>query len=201
MWHLNIFVDLTLDCNKLLIEREDKMELGETYFTSILIVSVVTIFPAFLMRRSKRVKAKSKACGEKFIDISPFFFLLIYGVGGAFAALGVWVLLNTDEPGAGVGFIGMGLVFVVSAGLLNLLDTSVTWTGEYIRGAKSGVSIKKNTILWKDVASVKCLPNKTFQLEDKFGKRIHWSPYQTGWFDIIADLRRFKPDVDTSDFD
>lgn len=177
------------------------MAIGTSALTTIIVVTVVTAIPAFLMRKPKPVKVKVNESGEKCIDLSPDFFWLTYPTASLFLILGVYVFLFTDEPWAGIGFLAMGLIFILSTAALHALDTSVNWTSEYINGARSGGSVKKNKLFWDDVVSAKSLTNETFQLQDKLGKSVHWSVYQTGWYEIIEDLRRIRPDIDTSDFD
>jgi len=171
------------------------------WLTMAIVMGVVTYLPLLVLRKTRHVKAKAKACGEKYIDISQFFFWFVYLGGSGFSIVGVSVFLFTDEAGAGLGFIAMGLLFILSAAIIFVLDTSVSWTLDYIYGARSGSTVKKHKIYWDDIISFKVLPNQTFQLQDKSGKSVHWSVYQAGWYEIIEDLRRLRPDIDTSDLD
>jgi len=83
----------------------------------------------------------------------------------------------------------------------SLYGKSVEWSTKYIEGAKSGSSFKKNRIYWDDIVSVKRHPNQSFSIKDKGGKSVYWSMLYAGWEELIDDLRRFRPDIDTSDFD
>ena len=125
----------------------------------------------------------------------------MYGGGAAFTIVGLLVYLFSDEPIAGIVFGVLGLVLIIPAILLTFVDTTVNWSSEYICGAKSGVSIKKNRILWDDVEFVKYHPNHTIQIKDKSGSSVLLSVYYNGWKEIIGDLRAIRPDIDTSDFD
>ena len=169
--------------------------------TFFIIGLAVTALPTLFMRKSKMVAAKTKDNGEKYIDYSNFVFWFIYGCGVSFIVIGALVFLFSDEPGAGIGFVALGLIFLIPTLILQLCDTTINWSPEYICGAKSGTRLKKNTILWPDVILVKLHPNKTIQLQDKSGKNIYWSIYHNGWYRIIEDLRLLRPDIDTSDFD
>ncbi|GGX65684.1 hypothetical protein GCM10011309_14930 [Litorimonas cladophorae] len=177
------------------------MALISSVFTSAIIIATVSAFPAFFGRKSKLAKVKFQESGEKYIELSKFLFWLIYGVGASFTILGVFVYLFSEEPIAGVGFTIMGLVFLVLTAFLQFIDTSVSWTSEIISGAKSGVSIKKNSIFWNDIVMAKYHANHTIQLKDKLGKSVFWTVYHNGWHEIIDDLRLIRPDIDTSDFD
>lgn len=170
-------------------------------FTSAMVVAAVSVIPAIFSRKSKLAKAKSKENGEKYIELSKFVFWLIYGVGISFTILGVFVYVFSEEPIAGVGFISMGFVFLLPTAFLHFVDTSVSWTSEFISGAKSGVSIKKNSVFWNDIVMAKYHANHTIQLKDKLGKSVFWTVYHNGWHEIIDDLRLIRPDIDTSDFD
>jgi len=165
-----------------------------------LVAAVVVVIPIFLMRKTKHLRSKAKACGEKYIDISPVFFWSGYLLGSLLSIVGIYGYLFTDEAWASIGLLGMGFIFTLASVALQGFDTSVNWTSEYICGAKSGLRFKKNTIFWDDIILFKTLPNNTFQLQDKLGNSVHWSVYQTGWYEIIEHLRRIRPDIDTSDY-
>lgn len=126
---------------------------------------------------------------------------MIYGGGALFTILGVLVYFFSSEPIGGIIFIVLGLIFLLPMMAIQIVNTSVNWTSEYVHGAKSGVSLRKNKILWTDVIEAKLLPNQTIQVKDKFCRKVVWSVYHKGWFEIIDDLRHIKPDIDTSDFD
>lgn len=177
------------------------MALITSAFTSAIIIAAVTAVPALFKRKSKLVKAKTKENGEKYIEYSSFIFWMVYCSGASFTILGVLVYLFSDEPVAGIIFIVLGLIFVLPTAFLQFVDTSVNWTDKYICGAKSGVSIKKNRILWNNVEMINYHPNHTIQIKDKSGESVFWSIYHNGWYEIIDDLRRIRPDIDTSDFD
>lgn len=177
------------------------MALITSAFTSAIVVAAVSAVPALFRRKSKSVKAKTKENGEKYIELSSFVFWIIYGCGAFFTVLSVLIYLFTNEPFAGIVFGVFGLILIIPAILLTFADTTVNWSSEYIHGAKSGVSIKKNRILWDDVVFVKYHPNHTIQIKDKLGNSVFWSVYYNGWKEIIGDLKAIRPDVDTSDFD
>jgi len=169
--------------------------------TFAIIGFAVSAVPALFSRKSKLVKAKTKANGEKYIDYSSFVFWVIYGSAALFSLIGLLVYLFSNEPVAGIIFIALGLIFLLPMGIIQFVDTSINWTSDYICGARSGVSLKKHLILWDDVVLAKLHPNQTIQLKDKFGKSVHWSVYHNGWYEIIEDLRLIRPDIDTSDFE
>lgn len=177
------------------------MALITSVVTSAIIGVAVTTIPALFSRKSRLVKAKAKNNGEKFIKYSSFVFWVIYGGGALFSILGVLVYFLSEEPVAGIIFIILGLVFLLPMAVMQFFDTSVNWSSEYICGARSGVSLRKNCILWDDVDFAKFHPYQTIQLKDKSGKSVFWSVYHNGWYEIIEDLRRIRPDIDTSDFD
>ncbi len=177
------------------------MALITSALTSAIVVAAVSVIPALFSRKSKSVKAKIKENGEKYIELSSFVFWIIYGGGAAFTIVGLLVYLFSDEPIAGIIFGVLGLVLIVPSILLTFVDTTVNWSSEYICGAKSGVSIKKNKILWDDVVLAKYHPNHTIQIKDNLGKNVVLSVYYNGWNEVIGDLRAIRPDIDTSDFD
>lgn len=177
------------------------MALITSAFTSAIVIAAVSAVPALFSRKSKSVKAKTKENGEKYIEYSSFIFWIIYGGGALFTVLGVLIYLFSNEPIAGIIFGVLGLVLIIPAILLTFVDTTVNWSPEYICGAKSGVSIKKNRILLSDVEFVKYHPNHTIQIKGKSGNNVFWSVYHNGWNEIIGDLRAIRPDIDTSDFD
>ena len=177
------------------------MSLIASTFTSAIIILAVTVVPLIFSRRSKLAKAKMKDNGEKYIDYSNFIFWVIYGGGSIFFVLGVLVYLFSDEPIAGIIFIIMGLIFLLPMVFVQVADTTINWTSDYICGPKSSMRLKKNRIFWDDITSLVAHPNQTIQLKDKFGKSVYWSVYFNGWYEVIQDLRRIRPDIDTSDFD
>lgn len=177
------------------------MALITSTFTSAIVIAAVSVVPALFSRKSKSVKAKTKENGEKCIDLSSFFFWIIYGGGAAFTIIGLLVYLFSDEPIAGISFGVLGLVFIMTAFLFTFVDTTVNWSSKYICGAKSGVSLKKNRILWDEVEFVKYHPNQTIQIKGTAGNSVVWSVYYNGWNEIIEDLRAIRPDIETSDFD
>ncbi|WP_026941712.1 hypothetical protein [Hellea balneolensis] len=170
-------------------------------FTSAIVAAAVSVIPAFLSRKTANIKAKSLESGEKYIELSKYLFWFVYTASTLFIVLGALVCLFTDEPITGVGFIFMGFVFFLPMAILQSIDTSINWTSEYINGAKSGSSLKKNKILWKDISLAKLHPNYTLQLKDKSGKSVVWSIYHSGWREIIDDLRLIRPDIEIGDFD
>ena len=176
------------------------MALITSAFTSAIVIAAVSVIPALFSRKSKSVKAKTKENGEKYIELSSFVFWVIYGGGAVFTIVGLLVYLFSDEPEAGIISGVLGLVLIMPAILLTFVDTTVNWSSKYICGAKSGVSIKKNRILWEDVEFVKYHPNNTIQIKDKTGNSVFWSVYYNGWSEVISDLRAIRPDIDTSDF-
>lgn len=177
------------------------MALITSAFTSAIVIVSVTAIPALFRRKSKLVKASTKENGEKYIELSNFVFWIIYGCGASFTVLGVLAYLLSSEPIAGIMFILMGLILLLPTVVLQFVDTAVNWSSVYICGARSGMSYKKNRILWDDVVLIKYHPNHTIQIKDKSGKSIYWSVYHNGWHEIINDLRRIRPDIDTSNFD
>lgn len=177
------------------------MALIASAFTSAIVIAAVSVIPGLFSRKSKSIKAKIKGNGEKYIELSSFVFWVIYGGGAAFTIVGLLVYLFSDEPIAGIIFGVLGLVLIVPAILLTFVDTTVNWSPEYICGAKSGVSIKKNRILWDDVELAKYHPNHTIQIKDKSGNSVVFSVYHNGWNEVIGDLRAIRPDIDTSNFD
>ncbi len=177
------------------------MALISSALTSAIVAFAVTAVPILFSRKSKRVKVKASNSGEKTIDYASFVFWVIYGGGALFSIIGVLVYWLSDEPIAGIVFLVLGLILLIPALLLQFVDTSVNWSSESISGAKSGVSLKKNRILWKDIISVKSHPNQTIELKDSAGKSVVWSVYYNGWYEIISDLRRLRPDIDTSNFE
>lgn len=146
--------------------------------TSTVVMFTVAIIPTFVMCKTKIIRANIKENGKKYIDYSDLFFWIIYGVGAFFSVLGLLAYSFSDEPIAGVASLVIGLIFVLFGIVIHAIDTTVTWTSEYISGAKSGSNFKKNTLHWDEIVFVKTLPNKTFQLEDKRGKSVYWSVYQ-----------------------
>jgi len=177
------------------------MALITSALTSAIVAFAVTSMPILFSRKSKRVKVKASNNGEKTIDYASFVFWVIYGGGALFSLIGVLDYWLSDDPIAGIIFWVMGLILLLPALLLQFIDTSVNWSSEYISGAKSGVSLKKNRILWEDIISVKSHPNQTIELKDAAGKSVVWSVYYNGWHEIISDLRRLRPDIDTTDFE
>ena len=177
------------------------MALITSAFTSAIVIASVTAIPALYRRKSKLVKASTNENGEKYIEYSNFVFWIIYGGGASLTILGVLIYLLSNEPVAGIISILMGLIFLLPTVVLQFVDTSVNWSSVYICSARSGVSLKKNRILWDDVVLAKYHPNHTIQIKDKSGKSVYWSVYHNGWHEIINDLRRIRPDIDTSNFD
>ena len=169
--------------------------------TMFLVVVAVTVLPRLISRRPKTLKTTTKESGEKSIDVPKLLYWLIYVGALLFCILGIWVYLFSDEPIAGMGFIILCLIFIIPIAIFHFADTSVDWSDEFISGAKSGVSLKKNRIFWDDVVSAKFHPNQTIQIKDKSSKSVFWSVYYVGWYEIIVDLRRIRPDIDTSDFE
>jgi len=169
-------------------------------FTMAIIATAVTILPKLLGRKTKSAKSKISKNGVKSIDLANFVLWGLYGVSSLFLFVGIGVYLFTDEPWAGIAFIMMGLVFLFLTAIIHFADTSVEWTTEYISGAKSGTSFKKNRLLWDDVISANFLPNQTIKISDTSGKNIFLSVYQNGWHEIIEDLRHIRPDISTCDF-
>lgn len=182
-------------------QKRKRMALFSNAFTSTIIIAAVTAIPALFRGKSKKIAAKRKENGEKYIEYSSFVFWVIYGGGASFSIIGVLVYLFSDEPRAGIIFIVLGLIFLLPMALLQFFDTSVNWTKDYICGAKSGIRLKKNCVFWKDVESIKYQPNHTIQVKDKSGKSVFWSVYHNGWHEIIDDLRHIRPDIDLSDFE
>ena len=177
------------------------MALITSALTSAIVAFAVTSVPILFSRKSKRVKVKASDNGEKTIDYASFVFWVIYGAGAILSTIGVLVYWLSDEPIAGIIFVALGLILLLPALLLQFVDTSVNWSSEYISGAKSGFSLKKNRILWEDIVSVVFHPNQTIELKDSAGKSVVWSVYYDGWYEIISDLRRLRSDIDTSDFE
>lgn len=174
------------------------MALITSALTSAIVAFAVTSVPILFSRKSKRVKVKASYNGEKTIDYASFVFWVIYGGGAIFSTIGVLVYWLSDEPIAGIIFLVLGLILLLPTLLLQFVDTSINWSSEYISGAKSGVSLKKNRILWEDIVSVESHPNQTIELKDSAGKSVVWSVYYNGWHEIITDLQRLRPDIDTS---
>ena len=177
------------------------MALITSAFTSAIVMAAVTAIPVLFSRKSKTLKAKTKENEEKYIELSSFVFWIIYGGCVVFTIAGLLIYLFSDEPIAGIMFGVLGLVLIMPAILLTFVDTTVNWSSKYICGAKSGVSIKKNQILWDEVEFIKNHPNHTIQIKDKSGKSVFFSVYYNGWNEVISDLRAIRPDIDTSDFD
>ena len=169
--------------------------------TMAIVAADVTTIPILISRSTKSTKLKTKENGEKSIDAGKFIYFLVYGFSALFIVLGLWVGLFADSPIAGIIFIALGLIIVIPMAVFQFADTSVDWSNVYLIGAKSGMSIKKNHILWENVVSAKLHPNQTIQIKDKSGKSVFWSVYYLGWHEIIEDLRRIRPDIDTSDFE
>lgn len=166
---------------------------------AIVAVSVTVIFKV-MENGTKPAKVKINENGEKTSDIHPFIYWFTYGASSFFALVGLGVLLFTDEPFAGLGGIAMGFIFFLPIAILHRGDTSVEWTDEYITGAKRAGSFKKHRILWSDVVSATFHKDKTIQIKDKFGKSVFSSVFEKGWYEIIEDLRRLRPDINTDDF-
>jgi len=177
------------------------MSFLESALTMGAVVLAVNLLPKVVGRKAKSTQARIKDNGDKSIDVNKFIYWGIYTVAGLFIFLGVWVYFSTDEPIAGLGFIFMGLVFILPMALLQFADTSVDWSPEYIWGAKSGFNIKKNKVYWDDIVSVIFHPNYSIQVKDKSEKSVYWSVYYSGWYEIVEDLRALRPDLDFSDFD
>ena len=177
------------------------MTLITSAFTSAIVAFAVTAVPILFSRKSKRFKVKASDNGEKTIDYASFLFWVTYGSGALFSITGILVYWLSDEPIAGIIILAMGLILLFPTLLLQFVDTTVNWSPEYIQGAKSGVSLKKNRILWKDIISIKAHPNQTIELKNKAGESVFWSVYYNGWHEIVPDLRPLRPNIDTSDFD
>lgn len=177
------------------------MSLITSALTSAIIAFAVSTAPILIGRRTKLAKAKRKENGEKTIDYASSVFGMIYGVGALLTILGVLVYFFSGDPIAGIIFIVMGLIFLLPMMVIQIVDTSVNWTSEYVHGAKSGTGLRKNRVLWTDAIEANLLPNQTIQIKDKYGRKVVWSVYHKGWHEIIDDLRHIRPDFDTSDFD
>lgn len=177
------------------------MALISSALTTSIIIIAVSGAPLLFKRWSKKAEAKRKENGEKYIDYSNVIIGFIYGIGALFVGVGVFVYFFSDEPWAGIGFIAMGLILLIPALICQALDTTINWSPDYICGAKSSMCLKKNTLLWADIVFVKLHPTQMIQLQDKSGKSIYWSVYHSGWYRVIEELRRIRPDIDTSDFD
>lgn len=177
------------------------MSLITSALTSAIIAFAVSTVPILIGRRTKLAKAKRKENGDKTIDYASSVFGMIYGGGALFTILGVLVYFFSNEPIAGIMFIVMGLIFLLPIMVIQIVDTSLNWTSDYIEGARSGVSLRKNKLSWDDIIQVKHLPNQTIQVKDKSDRKVVWSVYHKGWHEIIDDLQHIRPDIDTSDFD
>lgn len=170
-------------------------------FAAFIVSFSVAAFPALFSLKSRSAKAKSTKNDELYIDYSQFIFGFIYLVGIALMALGLLIYFYDDAAGLSITLILFGLAFCFFTAFLQLADTTVRWTEEYLCGPKSGYSIKKEKLLWKDISGIKHNANHTLHVHDKAGKKVVWSVYYSGWHQIIEELRRQRPNVDTSNFD
>lgn len=169
--------------------------------TMAIVVAAVTVLPKLIGRITKSAKAKINENGEKSIDVTNLLYWMLYGGASLSPIVGIGVYLFTDEPLAGIGFIILGLVFILPTAILQFADTSVDWTNEYISGARTGASLKKNRILWSDVESATFHPNLSIEITDRFGKSVFLSVFQSGWYEFIEDLRHIRPDIEADDFE
>ncbi len=169
--------------------------------TTAIIVGVVSTVPLLIKRNSRTGKTQKNDKGEKSVDLFKPIFWIFYPICAAFMVLGLYVTISENELVAGIILLSIGAILLIPFIILHLSKTSVDWTSEFIVGAKSGVSIKRHKILWRDTVSAKYHANHTMEIKDKFGKKVFCSVYHKGWPEIIEDLRRIRPDIDTSDFD
>ena len=169
--------------------------------TFAIIVLAISMTPVLISRKTKLVEARRNEKGEKTIDYSHSIFWFIYVGGALFSIIGALVYLFSEDAIGGSILFVMGLIFILPMAIIQFADTSINWSHEYIRGAKSGVRLKKNLILWDDVEWVKFHSNNTIQVKDTFGKSVYWTVYHNDWKAIIKDLRRIRPDIDLSDFE
>lgn len=170
--------------------------------TTGLIIALISIVPRILSKLSSHKPPRVNARGEKYFDIASFWFWFVYVGAGLFCIVGIGVVLRTNEPWAGVGFIALGVILGLPMLHLDRKDTSIEWTDEYVRGFKSEWSSEKHELLIADIVSAeRLIEKKGFKLTNSVSQSIYWSWPFSGWESLIEDLKAQRPDMNFSGFE